>query len=249
MKTDLVDFLDETEKLYINSNTGKGKTLLLALFSLFFIDSHPNFKGIANFHLNIFDKETGKNKFQFSKYSLLPFNELEKGNWIIIIDDIIAVKQDLQNFGSILGTLSRKLNVYCYISMHYYTHLIRENRQLFQFEIIPMLTKIRNKKLTYESKAKLECYIPDTYDLQCKFHLYNLLELVEGNYSCENVYVKGNLYDTYETVAFSSERKIIQEIANWSNNLDDIEKNVNIITKSRTRQKYLVNQVRKIVNV
>lgn len=249
MKADLVDFLTDNEKLFVNSNTGKGKTLDLSVFALIFMDNNPDFNGIANYHLNIYDIITNKPKFEFSKYGLLPFNRLEKGNWLIMIDDFIAVKKDLQNLGSILGTLARKMNVHFWTSIHYYTHLKPDSRKLFQYEIIPNLTKIYKGKLTELSKLKLECYIPDTMDLRYKFKINNVLDLVKGNYECKNVYVKGNLYDTYELVPFSSERKIIHEISTWCKSLDDIEKNVNLLTKNRSHYKYLVNQVRQKVGV
>ena len=248
MKIDLKGFLDDNKKLYINSNTGKGKTLILSLLALLFIDLFPEYTIIANFHLNIFDKKTKKSKCIYSKYSLLPFSELKKGKFLVLIDDFISVKKDLQNFGSILGTLSRKLNVLVYISLHYYTHLSLENRMLFNYELIPTLFKIKNGKLTESSKAKVECYETSSLELHYKFPLYNLLELVKGNYTCNNVYVKGQLYDTYELVSFTNERLIIKEIANWSNNIDDIEQNINLITKSKTRYKYLLKEVKNFKN-
>ena len=41
MKADLVDFLTDNEKLFVNSNTGKGKTLDLSVFALIFMDNNP----------------------------------------------------------------------------------------------------------------------------------------------------------------------------------------------------------------
>lgn len=245
MRIDLKGFLDDNKKLYINSNTGKGKTLVLSLLALLFIDLFPEYTIIANFGLNIFDKKTKKSKCIYSKFGLLPFSELKKGKFLVLIDDFIAVKKDLQNFGSILATLSRKLNILVYISLHYYTHLSLENRMLFNYELIPTLFKIKNGKLTESSKVNIECYETSSLELHYKFNLFNLLELVKGNYTCNNVFVKGLLYNTYEVVSFSNERLIIQEVAKWSKNLDDIEQNISLITKSRTRYKYLLKEVKK----
>ena len=246
---DFCQFVDENKKQYINSNTGKGKTLLASLFALFFLETHPNFSIISNFHLNIYNNKTKKNMCEYTQFGLLPFSKLEKGNYLIILDDFKAIKQYLQNFGSILAILSRKLNVYVLITLHYYTHLSKENREMFNAEILPQLTKLKYNKethqleLTSKSKLLLTYINPNSLDIIRMDTFNNLLYFVKGNYSLENVYVKGKLYDTFEMVKFPNPILILKEIAKFSKTKKDIYNNVNLLTKSEKKYKKIVKEI------
>jgi hypothetical protein len=246
---DFCRFIDENKKLYVNSNTGKGKTLLASLLALFFLETHPNFKIIANYHLNIFDNKTNKSLCEYTPLGLLPFSKLEKGNYLIILDDFKAIKQHLENFGSILAILSRKLNVYVLITLHYYTHLIKENREMFNAEIIPELTSLEYNpnthqvELTDKSRLRLIYIEPNSLDILRYDVLDNILTFVKGNYQLNNVYVKGKLYDTFEVVKFSNPLKVIQEIVRFSKTKQDVYDNVNLLTKNQSKFHKIVKQV------
>lgn len=247
---DFCKFIDQNKKLYVNSNTGKGKTLLASLLGLIFLSTHSNFKIIANYHLNIFDNKTNKSLCEYTPLGLLPFSKLEKGNYLIILDDFKAIKQHLANFGSILAILSRKLNVYVLITLHYYTHLIKENREMFNAEIIPELTNLEYNNIKHQieltslSKLKLIYIEPNSLDILRYDVFNNILDFVKGNYQLNNVYVKGKLYDTYEVVKFSNPFKIINEIVRFSKTEQDIYDNVNLLTKNQTKFHKIVKQVK-----
>src|SRR3989304_5534213 len=117
---DFFQFLSNNKKIYINSNTGKGKTLILTIFALLYANLNPNNKIISNYHLNIYNNQTNESMCEYTKYSLLPFSKLLKGNYLVLIDDFISVKKYLKNFNSVLATLSRKTNIDVMISLHYY---------------------------------------------------------------------------------------------------------------------------------
>jgi hypothetical protein len=246
---DFCQFIDNNKKLYINSNTGKGKTLLASLLALFFLETHINFKVISNYKLNIYNKKTNKSMCEYTKFGLLPFSKLTKGNYLIIIDDFKAVKQYLKNFGSILAILSRKLNVYVIITLHYYTHMIKENREMFNQEVQIELTKLQyNPKkhqieLTDKSNLKAIFIEPNSLFESKKQIFRNVLRFVKGNIALNNVYIKGKLYNTYEIVEFANQRKIIQEISNFSNSINDLEQNIGLFTSNKREYKSIFNKL------
>jgi len=246
---DLCEFFDTNKKLYVNGNTGKGKTLDASVLGLIFLETHINFKIIANYHLNIYDIKTNENLCEYSKFGLLPFSRLELGNYLIIIDDFKAVKNFLQNFGNILAVLSRKENIYVIITLHYYTHLEKETRELFNCEIMPMITHLRYNfdkhqiELTDKSSLIMDFLNPSSLDLMRTEKFHNILQFVKGNYSLENVYVKEKLYDTYENVKFTNPTNILQEISKFSKSKKDVYQNVNLITKNKSTYKKMVNDV------
>jgi len=87
-----LEFLDLNKKIYFNMNTGKGKTLIASIIALLFLELHPDFHIFANFHLNIYNKKTNKSMCSFTPYGILPYTELDKGKFLIILDDFINLK-------------------------------------------------------------------------------------------------------------------------------------------------------------
>lgn len=235
-------FLDENKKLYINANTRHGKTLLASILALFFLETHPNFHIISNYTLNIYNKKTNKKMTTKSKYSIFPYSKLMEGNFLVIIDDFVRVKRYLQNFGNVLAVFSGKLNVYIYMTLHYYTHLSRENRILFNSEVqVDLKNLIYNEsihKFELSEKSKLNAYFYNTNTemLERKESFINLLDFINGNIEFKNVYVKDYLYDTFEIVDFISDRKIIyKEILKWSKTEKDIKTNLDMLCKTESK--------------
>jgi hypothetical protein len=242
-------FIDDNKKTYINANTGKGKTLLASLLALFFLETHPSFKVISNYKLNIFDKKTNKSKCEFTKFGLLPFNKLKEGNYLIIIDDYKAVMKYLENFGSILAIFSRKANIYVIITLHYYTHLTKENREMFNNEILLELTNLiydyslHQTVLSIKSKLKAIFLEPSTLEVKRIDNFNNLLFFVKGNYELKNVSVKGFLYNTYEVVGIPLFSDILKEILNFSNTKRELAQNIQLITKSTIKQEKIFKRL------
>jgi hypothetical protein len=242
-------FLDNNKKMYINANTGGGKTLLSSLIALFFLETHFGYRTISNYKLHIYDKITNKSLCEFTKFGLLPFSKLRNGNYLLIIDDFKAVEQYLKNFGSILAILSRKLNIYCLITLHYYTHLVKETREMFNQEITLELTHLvyniekHQTELSDKSKLKATFYDTNTLEITNIETFSNVLDFVRGNFSLENVYVKGNLYNTYDMVNIPNPDTILKEISNYSNDLDSLRDNVNLFTKNESKYHKIVRKI------
>jgi hypothetical protein len=242
-------FFDNNKKMYINGNTGRGKTLGASLFALFFLETHPEFKVIANYILNIYSKKTKKSMCEFTKFGLLPFSKLTEGNYLLIIDDFKAVKRYLKNFGSILAIMSRKLNIYCLITLHYYTHLIKENREMFNQEITLEISKLvynpikHQTELSNDSKLRISFFETNSLELTNTETFSNVLNFVKGNYSLENVYVKGLLYNTYGMVYIPNPDNIMREISDFSNDLESLRDNVNLFTSNERQYKSIVRKI------
>lgn len=252
---DFLKFLDLNKKIYFNMNTGKGKTLIASVFALLFLELHPNFHIFANFHLNIWNKKTKKKMTTFTPFGILPYSTLDKGKFLIILDDFINLRNWLQNFTSIIAVLCRKELIYTYITLHYYTHLVKENREIFNLEAIPELTnlhfnyKTHRLELTNESKIYVYFFDSNTLEFQFKKTFYNVLKLIKNELNFKNVYINKNelnglLYNSFEVVNKPNERLILNEVIKWSKNLSDIENNIDAITKNKKTYKSYVNFVR-----
>ena len=188
--------------------------------------------------------------WEYTKFGLLPFSKLVKGNYLIILDDFKAVRKYLKNFGSILAILSRKLNVYVIITLHYYTHLSKENREMFNQEITLEITKLfynsktHQNELSNDSSLKILFIEPNSLFETRKEIFRNVLRFVKGNIFLNNVYVKGKLYDTYEVVEFPNKRKVIQEISNFSKDIDSLEQNIGLFTSNEREYNKIFNQIK-----
>lgn len=216
-------------KAFINANTGKGKTCLCVYLARLYNYLNPNNRIYANFKLNIPNSV-------YSRFLFLPFSTIEKGNCLLIFDDFYALR-NVEQYTSILAVLSRKVNVEILITIQYYTMVKKELRNLCHFEIIPHLTDIQNKKLTNTSKLIIEMYNPITEQLISIRQINDILKLING------------YYDTNEIVKFPSERNIIQEIAQFSNDLSDVEFNTSLYTKNQATKKRVVKSVCELKNI
>lgn len=250
-----LEFLDLNKKIYFNMNTGKGKTLIASIFALLFLELHPNFKVFSNFHLNIWNKKTHEKMTIFTPFGVLPYSELDKGSFLIILDDFINLKNWLQNFTKIIAVLCRKELIYTYITLHYYTHLVKENREIFNLEAIPNITNLifnpKTHRLELSNKSKIKVYFYDSNTLQFKYKktFYNILRLINNEFNFENVYINpkelnGVLYNSFEVVNTPNERLILNEVEKWSKNLTDIEKNIDAITKNKKTYKDYVKELK-----
>lgn len=257
---DLLLFFDLYKKIYFNMNTGKGKTLIASIMALLFLELHPDFHIFSNFHLNIWNKKTHKSMTTFTSYAILPYSILEKGKFLVIIDDYINLKQWLKNFTSIIAVLCRKDLIYTYITLHYYTQLIKENREIFNLEALPELTHLsfnpltHNLELTDKSFLKVLFYDSNTLQLLHKKYFYNILRLIKNDFTFKNVYINpkqlnGLLYNTNEVVNKPNERVILNEVEKWSITLKDIENNIDAITTNKKLYKEYVKEIRERKNI
>lgn len=227
-------------RAYINNDSGSGKTLFIAILCLLYAELNPTCHIFANFHLNIYNKKTNKKMTTFSKFGLIPYSRIEKGFCLIALDDFYALRNS-DFYTSILAILSRRQFIEVYLSIQYYTDITKRVRHLCQFEIVPFLSDIQNDFLTKESELELRFYNPKSMDLISMTTLYNILDLLENGKDFENVYVKGNLYSTFELVEFDNYTKVIEYISEISENFDDIEVNANIYYKNERKKDKLIN--------
>ena len=255
-----LQFLDLNKKIYFNMNTGKGKTLIASIMALLFLELHDDFHIFSNFHLNIWNKKTKKSMCSFTPYGILPYSTLDKGKFLIILDDFINLRHWLQNFTSIIAVLCRKELIYTYITLHFYTHLTKENREIFNLEALPEITNLKfnpnthNLELSNDSVLKVVFFDSNTLEFKHKKSFFNILRLIKNEFNFKNVYINPNklnglLYNTNEIVNKPNERLILNEVEKWSKNLKDIEQNIDAITKNKKLYKQYVKEIRERKNI
>lgn len=238
-------------KAYINNETGSGKTLFSSILALLYSELNPTCKIYANYHINLYDKETNKPKVIYTQFSLLPFSEIEKGNCLIILDDFYAIK-NADYYSGILAVLSRKTKMEIILTIQYYTDLTKRVRKLCHFEIQPFISNLDiYENITEKSTLNLKWYRESNETLILDFYMSNIYNLLNYGKNFDYTYIpkEMNLYNTNEVVSFGTESKLIKEVAKFSNNFSDVEMNCSIISKNRTEMKRLINQVCKLKGI
>ena len=219
-------------KAYITGNTGTGKTLLAGVFGLYYRQNHniKTHKIYANLGLNI-------PGVVYTQFGFIPYSKVIKGNSLVILDDFKNLG-NMKGFSTYLTTVSRKTNTQIIATVQYYTHIKKEMRDLFDYELIPKLTNLKYNKnkgieeLTSESELSFTPYNPTTLEQTDKTKVIpNILSIIKG------------IYNTREVVKPSTKRVKIQEIAKFSNNFHDIEVNVGICESSEFKQEKLIKAV------
>lgn len=216
-------------KVYIVGNTGTGKTALMVFFAKYYRGLFPDNIIYSNINLNI-------SNFVYTEFGFLPCSEFLKGNKMICFDDVITI-DNLKTFQSFLAVISRKTNTSIILTCQYYTDIERKLRMLCHAEIEPKLTKLiydkntQSTKLSNESVLIYEVYNPETLDYICSYSISNILSVIK------------NAYNTNEIPKIPNERTIKQEIAKYSNTLDDLEFNVSVYTKNKAIQKRLIREI------
>lgn len=232
-------------RAYINNESGSGKTLLASILALLYSELNPNNDIYANFHINLYDVKTDKPKVVYTKFALLPFSRIEKGNCLIILDDFYAIK-NANYYSGLLAAISRKTLMEVILTIQYYTDLTKRVRKLCQYELKPELTNLDIfGKITKESRLFIEWYNEATETLMFETEIPNLYNLIFHGKLFKYSYIPENLslYNTNETVEFGTESKLINEIAEFSIDYPDIEMNASIVCKNRTDMKRLIRDV------
>lgn len=198
---------------------GGGKTLFSSLYALEWSKIHENGKIYSNYRLNLPNAT-------FTKFGLLPFSELEQNNHtLIILDDFLALKQQVSGILQCIANMSRKLNIDLILTAQYYTFVPKSIRELGQ------LTEVWYSKtsdilyVAFRKNSENEEW--ETYKIR------NAVKIVK----------KLDLYDTNEIVAFASEAEIAREIATICKLDSDIKRNVEMITTSDKRRKKLIELI------
>lgn len=238
-------------KAYINNETGSGKTMFASILALLYSELNPNNDIYANYHINLYDIETNKLKVIYTRFSLLPFSRIEKGNCLIILDDFYAIK-NADYYSGLLATLSRKTQMEILLTIQYYTDLTKRVRKLCHYEIQPTLSHLDiYDKITEKSELFLKWYRESTDTLLFETKISNIYDLLNYGKRFVFTYIPDDLplYDTNETVEFGTESKLITEIAEFSENFPDVEMNASIVCKNRTDMKRLISQVCKVKGI
>jgi len=213
-------------KWAIVGNTGKGKSLScvvivdLMLHSkkklLFgYLKPNPNRDIYANLHLAF-------RTAHFTPVMFLPFSQLK--SCIIIYDDIDEGDTYLEGFIKTSAKRSRKEFMDLFFTCQYYTQLPRKLRKMIDFRVYP--------NLYTDSEGR------DILNIR-------ILKKGEGLIFDQDFYAEEfyDLYDTHEVVDDPTESDILKEIAKYSHNRRDIEKNLMIYTSNRAERKSLFNEV------
>jgi hypothetical protein len=218
-------------KIFIDGNTGQGKTTTSIFFARLYRELFPNNIIYANFNINI-------SNFIYSQFLLLPFSDIEKGNCMIIFDDTYVSKKLLSKYISILAVLSRKVNVCVIFTTQYYTMLVKENRALCHAKLIPNLTNLINikgkKQMSEKSELILDVFNPITEKYIKSFKVKKILYIVK------------EYFNTNEIVKFPNESLLIKEIAKFSNDLSDVEFNLSLISNNQNQSKRMLKQILEI---
>ena len=212
-------------KVFLDGNTGTGKTSSLVCISRLYSQLFPKRKIYTNFHL-----ENIKNVI-YTPFMFLPISEIIKGKCLLLFDDCYVFKKVLDKYISILSVFSRKLKISTFYTIQYYTMLSKENRSLCHEKWVPKITIIKNSKMTEKSEIIIECQNPITEQILRYMRIKNPLSLIKG------------FYNTNEIPLIPNERNIINEITKFSKDYSDIEFNVKITSNNKTEIKKRIKRI------
>lgn len=212
-------------KVFIDGNTGSGKTSTTVYFARLYNYLNPHGNIYSNCNINFL-----KN-FHYTPLMVLPISLLIKKPAMLIFDDTYSFKKILEKYISILAVFERKLDLEVFFTIQYYTMLTREQRALCTEKWIPNITHIKNGKMTNKSEIIIERYKPITQEPKTPFKIRNILELIKG------------YYDTKQLPIFPTETNIIQEITKFAKDISDIEYNVNLFTNNQNTKKRLIKTI------
>lgn len=194
---------------------GSGKTLFSTLYALEYSRKNPNNKIYANYSIKNIQN------FIYSKFGFLPFSELN--DCLIILDDFLAVKQNLQGYLQIIANSSRKNDIDIILTAQYYT-------------FIPPSIRILSKSIAVRYFKNCDTLLVhvEREPQSLKFDSYKI-----GN----AVKLAQDHYDTREIVSFATESDYIAEILKISKNREDIERNVALFTQSEEKRKKILQKI------
>jgi len=200
---------------------GGGKTLFATLYALQYSEMYPQAKIYANYHLKL-------NQCIFTQFGFLPFSELEQSERaLIIMDDFLAIKNQVSGLMQIIANASRKLNLDIILTCQYYTMIPKSIRELSQ-----LVEVWYNKKFDILYVAFKNENSENQWDL---FHVENAVKTAK------------DYYDTKEIVSFASNEEIAKEIIKISKNKDDINKNIEFFTQSEQKRKRMKKLVEELI--
>ena len=201
--------------MYVLGIMGSGKTLFTTGFALNFSKENPNSKIFSNYKLNT---KIIKNAV-YSPFMFLPFTELQ--NSLLICDDFDSLA-NLKAFTSVIGSMSRKLNLTIILTAQYYTMIPKKLREMSNYEIRTKYEK-KTDKLTI-------VFLEPNNNITVKI-IENAVKKLKG------------LYDTSEIVPIPLKRIIISEIVKVSKTIDDIEYNLFLYTKNESKREKLLKEI------
>ncbi len=194
---------------------GKGKTLFSTIYAMDYADLKPNQKIYANYTLNL-------SSAVFTPYMFLPFNQLK--NCAIICDDFYALKS-AKNLVSVIVNMSRKMDIDIILTCQYYTMIEPIIRSL------SIITQVDYKK---ESDTLYITFLSSD------------MKVCKGKFKVRNAVEKAkNIYNTNEIVKPQTPTNIQKEILKWSNDLEELEQNINLYYNSKVEQQKLLKLLSK----
>lgn len=191
----------------IYGTMGSGKTLFATICAVMYAKENPDSKIYANYKIKNLDN------FIYNPFLYIPFSELN--NAILIIDDIYALK-NLKGLTQVIVNISRKKQIYVLMTAQYYTMIPKQIRTVSNVEFRPLYDKVND--ILYIRGITKQGEILD--------------------YRFNNAVSKTKDYfDTSEIVMFPDKRDIALEIIKFSNNIDDLRKNINLYSQAISRRK------------
>ena len=221
-------------KLYITNNTGAGKTSLgvyLAYKYRYEFKASYNNPIYSTIKLNI------PNSI-YTPYMLLPYSKILKGKCLILIDDIVNLK-NANPIIELLAILSRKTDIDIIITSQYdKIDVEKKIRQLCHFHIKVELQgkKIKDSDFYEQHGTNLIQYIflPDDKVLQD-------IKVVK------DIFVKINgLFDTNEVPPRLTDRIKKQEILSISNDIETLEFNCDMLYRDKRKALKVLKELMEI---
>jgi len=201
--------------MYVLGIMGCGKTLFTTGFALDFSKKNPNEKIYSNYKLN---KSIIKNAI-YTPFMFLPFTELQ--NSLLICDDFDSLA-NLKAFTSVIGSMSRKLNLTIILTAQYYTMIPKKLREMSNYEVRTQYNK--------EIDELTIVFLEPNNNVKVKV-IKNAVKKLKG------------LYNTSEIVPIPLKRIIISEIVKISKTIDDIEYNLFLYTKSESKREKMLKEI------
>lgn len=202
---------------YVDANMRKGKTAFAVFHCFRFNKYHPRGKIYANFHF----KPNGVKNTIYTPYMILPFSELEKSGYALIIFDDFASLDMLKRFGKLIASVSGKLQLTLIFTIQYYTMLTRAIRFMSQYQV----------DVQYNDQIdKLSVYMLTLNEQPIKFNIREPSKYIFP------------YYDTTETVLNPTDDDIVKEIIKFSETTSDLQRNIAMFYPISKRRK-LFNQI------
>lgn len=211
-------------------SVGSGKTSLEVYMAIkMYRKQFPNNTIYANFHLydNCFPESTKPlENFVYTPYLIIPDSDIH--DCCIIADDYSNIEAYIEPLIKNMANKSRKIGIDCYVSGQDFTYVNAKIRRMSRYIIIPSMNFPLNTAHQLRFFTENEKY-------QRIYHyskwFYDIIQEI------------GKYYDTYEVVNQATERRVIEEIKLHSNNLDDLDINLEAITQNSQKKLRLFKQI------